>query len=127
MRRPDTRCPGHSSHARRFLLVLVLALTLTACPSQPHGFLVVDNRSPEPIYVYFERFGGDESLRAGPILPGQDELIFVLPRGRKCPDAGAFVLRDKDGKLLARRDNTVDPVCDGDPWIWTGDTDRIDP
>jgi hypothetical protein len=105
----------------RAATLLALALALTGCGwDPPHGDLIVHNRSDEPVYVHLEGYGGEENLLIGPVAPGEDELFFTLPRGADCPGAGAFVLRDADGRELARRDNTTDPVCDSDPWVWHG-------
>lgn len=114
---PHPSRPGTLTRAAtRSLPALVLALTLTACPDPPHGDLVVDNRSDEPIYVYQVRSDTEDPLMAGPVEPGEDTVFFVLPRGRACAQASVFAIRDADGHDLALRDMRTDPVCDGDPW-----------
>lgn len=107
----------------RGVLGVLLALSVAGCwgwDPEP-GVLILHNRSNEPVWVYIEGYGGNASLLEGPIRPGEEIFFFALPRGRKCPDASAFVLRDEERRELARRDNTVDPVCVDEPWVWTGE------
>lgn len=91
-----------------------LALALTGCWGWEPGprVLMLHNRSDQRVNVYQLSRDGADSLLAGPIEPGTEEVFFVLPRGRECSQASIFILRDEQGReLVCQRRSKVDPLA----------------
>jgi hypothetical protein len=94
-------------------LALVVSVVLTACATDGHPVIMIDNELAVPLTIVFVSEAGDESSVLETLPADSEYPVTIFPTDRCTP--GVLVARDKSSGAEVGR--SVGPVCRPSRWV----------